>query len=159
MQLPDVSDGPIFSLAREKIGEKRVLGYVWCSLPLNLGNSQCFGRRSTRDSPYGRLGMRRLIRNTRFDGGCLRIFAVNRRCRPDLPVCTFLHWISLFASRPVGAGLCSARLCLFCRKHGRSSAPPPQNAPQRLPSQGPIPPIRGKCPEGTKGVGTLSAAG
>ena len=25
-----------------------------------------------------------------------------------------------------------------------------------LPSQGPIPPIRGKCPEGTKGVGTLS---
>ena len=25
-----------------------------------------------------------------------------------------------------------------------------------LPFQGPIPPIRGKCPEGTKGVGTLS---
>ncbi len=30
---------------------------------------------------------------------------------------------------------------------------------QRLPFQGPIPPIRGKCPEGTKGVGMLSAAG
>ena len=29
-------------------------------------------------------------------------------------------------------------------------------APQRLPSQGPIPPIRGKCPEGTKGVGMLA---
>ena len=27
---------------------------------------------------------------------------------------------------------------------------------QRLPFQGPIPPIRGKCPEGTKGVGMLS---
>ena len=27
---------------------------------------------------------------------------------------------------------------------------------KRLPFQGPIPPIRGKCPEGTKGVGTLS---
>ena len=27
----------------------------------------------------------------------------------------------------------------------------------RLPSQGPIPPIRGKCPEGTKGVGMLAA--
>ena len=27
---------------------------------------------------------------------------------------------------------------------------------KRLPSQGPIPPIRGKCPEGTKGVGMLS---
>ena len=26
----------------------------------------------------------------------------------------------------------------------------------RLPSQGPIPPIRGKCPEGTKGVGMLA---
>ena len=28
---------------------------------------------------------------------------------------------------------------------------------ERLPFQGPIPPIRGKCPEGTKGVGMLSA--
>ena len=28
---------------------------------------------------------------------------------------------------------------------------------KRLPSQGPILPIRGKCPEGTKGVGMLSA--
>ena len=27
---------------------------------------------------------------------------------------------------------------------------------KRLPFQGPIPPIRGKCPEGTKGVGMLS---
>ena len=34
---------------------------------------------------------------------------------------------------------------------------PPQR--KRLPSQGPIPPVRGKCPEGTKGVGMLSAAG
>ena len=32
----------------------------------------------------------------------------------------------------------------------------PLRRAQRLPSQGPIPPIRGKCPEGTKGVGTLS---
>ncbi len=29
-------------------------------------------------------------------------------------------------------------------------------AEKRLPFQGPIPPIRGKCPEGTKGVGMLS---
>ena len=34
---------------------------------------------------------------------------------------------------------------------------PCRGAPQRLPFQGPIPPIRGKCPEGTKGVGMLSA--
>ena len=29
-------------------------------------------------------------------------------------------------------------------------------SPSHLPFQGPIPPIRGKCPEGTKGVGMLS---
>ena len=43
MRLPVVSDGPIFSLAREKIGEKRALGDAGCFLPLNLGGPQCFG--------------------------------------------------------------------------------------------------------------------
>ena len=33
---------------------------------------------------------------------------------------------------------------------------PPQR--KRLPFQGPIPPIRGKCPEGTKGVGSWLGA-
>ena len=37
-----------------------------------------------------------------------------------------------------------------------SDAPPAARTPW-LPFQGPIPPIRGKCPEGTKGVGMLSA--
>ena len=37
------SGGPIFSLAREKIGEKRVLGDAGCMLPLILGGPQCFG--------------------------------------------------------------------------------------------------------------------
>ena len=37
------SGGPIFSLAREKIGEKRVRGDAGCILPLNLGKPQCFG--------------------------------------------------------------------------------------------------------------------
>ena len=42
------------------------------------------------------------------------------------------------------------------------AAKPPEYSPrlhpatERLPSQGPIPPIRGKCPEGTKGVGMLA---
>ncbi|MFR4068895.1 MAG: hypothetical protein ACLT1T_08430, partial [Oscillospiraceae bacterium] len=36
------SGGPIFSLAREKIGEKRALGRVWCMLHLILGKNQCF---------------------------------------------------------------------------------------------------------------------
>ena len=46
---------------------------------------------------------------------------------------------------------------------GTEAAKPPEYSPrlhpatERLPSQGPIPPIRGKCPEGTKGVGMLSA--
>ena len=38
-----------------------------------------------------------------------------------------------------------------------SDAPPAARTPWRLPFQGPIPPIRWKCPEGTKGVGMLSA--
>ena len=37
-----------------------------------------------------------------------------------------------------------------------SDAPPAARTPW-LPFQGPIPPIRGKCPEETKGVGMLSA--
>ena len=63
---------------------------------------------------------------SKFATSCRRIPAINRRCRPGLLVCTFLHWILLFCTH------------------------------QRLPFQGPIPPIRGKCPEGTKGVGMLS---
>ena len=39
-----------------------------------------------------------------------------------------------------------------------SAAPPAARTPW-LPFQGPIPPIRGKCPEGTKGVGMLAAEG
>ena len=63
---------------------------------------------------------------SKFATSCRRIPAINRRCRPGLLVCTFLHWILLFCTH------------------------------QRLPVQGPIPPIRGNRPEGTKGVGMLS---
>ena len=62
---------------------------------------------STRNSPYGRLGTRRLIRGgIKFDTSCLRTTAINRRCRPGLPVCTFLR--EGLALCVVGAGLCSA---------------------------------------------------
>ena len=44
------------------MGEKRVLGCVWCILPLNLGKLLVFGCRSTRWSPYEFLTTRRLIR-------------------------------------------------------------------------------------------------
>ena len=50
-----------------------------------------------------------------------------------MPVCTFLRGDYLYLPRPY-------------RTHPKGS-----------PLQGPIPPIRGKCPEGTKGVGMLAA--
>ena len=42
MQLPVASGGPIFSLAREKMGEKRVLGDTGCIWHLNSGEPLCF---------------------------------------------------------------------------------------------------------------------
>ena len=69
----------------------------------------------------------------------------------------FAGKLSLFALHFVGAGLCSARSSDQIGTSGQIRAPLLQNAPQRLPFQGPIPPVRGKCPEGTKGGGTLSA--
>ena len=56
---------PSFLSQEKRWGEKRVLGRVWCVLLLNSGKHQCFGCRSTRDSPYGRLGTRGLIRRYR----------------------------------------------------------------------------------------------
>ena len=47
------------------------------------------------------------------------------------------------------------RFCMAALRGTRNPRLHP--ATERLPSQGPIPPIRGKCPEGTKGVGMLSA--
>ena len=44
----------------------------------------------------------------RFVTSCLRISAVNRRCRPDLLVCTFLR--EGLALCVVGAGLCSYKM-------------------------------------------------
>ena len=52
----------LFRLAGKEGGEKGRWVTVWCFLPLNSGKSQCFRRRSTRCSPYWRLGTRRLIR-------------------------------------------------------------------------------------------------
>ena len=59
---------PSFPPCRKRRGRKGTLGCVWCILPLILGKSQCFRRRSTRKSPHGRLTTRRLIRYTGFDG-------------------------------------------------------------------------------------------
>ena len=53
---------PSFPSCRKRRGRKGALGYVWCILPLNSGGNLSFKRRSTRWSPYGYLGTRRLIR-------------------------------------------------------------------------------------------------
>ena len=86
MRLPVVSDGLIFSVLPEKIGEKRALGRVWCILPLNSGKHLCFRCRSTRWSPYEFLTTRRLIRwVSNLELVALETVAVNRRCggEPD----------------------------------------------------------------------------
>ena len=90
----------LFPCAGKDMEEKGAWGYVWCILPLNLGKHQCFGRRSTRKSPYVCLTMRRLIRGPKFATGYRRTSAINRRCRPDLPVCTFLRGDDLYLPRP-----------------------------------------------------------
>ena len=55
------SGGPIFSLAREKIGEKRTLGYVWRILRMQFRQALIFGRYEHTDSPYERDGTRCLL--------------------------------------------------------------------------------------------------
>ena len=63
-----------------------------------------------------------------------RTFAVNRRCRPDLLVCTFLR--GGVVSRVVGAGLCSA-----------STERTPKASPHRGRQQG-APHLKGSPPRG-----------
>ena len=70
LQLLVVSDGPIFSLAREKIGEKRALGYVWCMLRLSLGEPQCFGLAFHSVVTLRVSTTRRLIRYNGFVSSC-----------------------------------------------------------------------------------------
>ena len=54
-----VSDGPIFSLAREKMGEKRVLGNVWCIPHLILGDNRICQNSFRPNTPYRSLTTRR----------------------------------------------------------------------------------------------------
>ena len=70
------SGGPIFSLAREKIGKKRVLGRVWCILRCDSGRNLIYRYYEHTYSPYGRYGTRRLLRYTRFVNSCDSISAV-----------------------------------------------------------------------------------
>ena len=88
------SGGPIFSLAREKIGEKRVRGDAGCFLRLNSDKNQYVRLAfhsgvTSRMSDYAQpdtVGIKFVI-------SCCRISAINRRCSLNLSGCTFLHWI------------------------------------------------------------------
>ena len=70
------SGGPIFSLAREKIGKKRVLGRVWCILRCDSGRNLIYRYYEHTYSPYGRFGTRRLLWCTKFVNSCDSISAV-----------------------------------------------------------------------------------
>ena len=77
---------------------------------------------------------------------------------PNLRLVTVEHLPSIEGADRIcrSAPFCG-EIIFICSALGRGGALLLQNSPQRLPLQGPIPPIRGKCPEGTKGVGMLSA--
>ena len=70
------SGGPIFSLAREKIGKKRVPGRDWCILRCDSGRNLIYRHYEHTYSPYGRYGTRRLLQYTRFVNSCDSISAV-----------------------------------------------------------------------------------
>ena len=89
----------LFRLAGKDGGEKGRWVTVGCILHLILGKALFFRHRSTRWSPYGRHTTRRLIRGSKFAACCHRISAINRRCRPNLMVCTFLRGGYLYLLR------------------------------------------------------------
>ena len=74
------SGGPIFSLAREKIGKKRVLGRVWCILRCDSGRNLIYRYYEHTYSPYERFGTRRLLRDVGVVNSCVGIAAVNQLC-------------------------------------------------------------------------------
>ena len=92
------SGGPIFSLAREKIGEKRALGYVWVLPASDFRQASEFRAsfhtvvtlRMSWYAPPDTVGIR-------FVTSGLRTTAVNRRCGGNPGGC------NLFARQIVGA--------------------------------------------------------
>ena len=105
---------PSFPSCRKRRGRKGALGYGRCFLHLNLGRKQCFSL-----TFHTRLTLRAFwyappdTGGIRFVTSCRRISAINRRCRPDLLVCTFLRggFIDLHAPRlPLLRGAGAERL-------------------------------------------------
>ena len=78
------SGGPIFSLAREKIGKKRALGDAGCILRCNSGRNLIYGYYEHTYSLYGRYGTRRLLRYTKFASSYDSMSAVKTLCVRNL---------------------------------------------------------------------------
>ena len=118
---------PSFPSCRKRRGRKGALGRVWRVLLLNSGKTQCFRRRSTRCSPYGRLGTRRLIRGV-----------------PNLQLVAVEYLLSIEGADQVcwSAPFCIGFYC-FARTKGS-------------PFRGRFPLSGGNVPKGQKGVGMLS---
>ena len=66
------------------MGEKRVLGYVWCILRVQFRQALIFGCYEHTQSPYGRYGTRRLLRYNKFVDSCVRISAAKTLCVRNL---------------------------------------------------------------------------
>ena len=96
------SGGPIFSLAREKIGKKRVLGRVWCILRCDSGRNLIYRYYEHTYSPYGRYGTRRLLRYIRFVNSCDSISAVKTPFVQNLQGSTDSPKISVKPIYPAG---------------------------------------------------------
>ena len=114
MQLPDVSDGPFFSVLPEKKGEKRGAGTRLVHPASEFRRGPMF-----QASFHTILTLRAFwyappdTGGIRFVTSYRRISAINRRCRPDLLVCTFLRggFIDLHAPRlPLLRGAGAERL-------------------------------------------------
>ena len=85
------SGGPIFSVLPEKMGEKRGAGMRLVLSASGFRRGPGFQASFHSEVTLRVSAARRLIRGAKFAASCHRTFAVNRRCRPDLLVCTFLR--------------------------------------------------------------------
>ena len=85
------SGGPIFPSCRKRWGEKRGAGMRLVLSASEFRRGPGFQASFHSEVTLRVSAARRLIRGAKFAAGCHRTFAVNRRCRPDLLVCTFLR--------------------------------------------------------------------
>ena len=82
---------PSFPSCRKRWGEKRGAGMRLVLSASEFRQGPVFQASFHSEVTLRVSAARRLIRGAKFAASCHRTFAVNRRCRPDLLVCTFLR--------------------------------------------------------------------